>query len=518
MKEALSDITLQLRSIWRYRWYMMLVVWVVTIIGWTVVIILPNQYESRAQVFVDTDSLLRPLLKGLAVQTDDVNQRIRLMSKTLLSRPNLVKIARDTDLDIKATTEEQKELLYQSLQKKILLSGVRKQHLYTITYTHADPEKAKAVVQSVLGIFVERSMGNSRTETDAAQRFLAKQIRDYDARLVIAENKLTAFKRKHVDTLPDHGGGIFARMQEAKSQYEQARLEQREARHKRDELRKQYNDALSGESDGSAISIISPTEERILALQKKLDELLLIYTEEYPDVKEIRLKISRLRKQASGDNKRVISGDDDSETNAMLSSLRLSLSNADAELAVITVRTNEYKRRLAEKRKLADTLPQVETEMQRLTRDYTVIQNKYSELLSRSETARMSGDRDETGGNVKFDIIEQPRVPVIPVAPIRPLLSSVVLVAALILGGAFVFLLDKLNSVVLDTTTLRKISGMPVLGSVQRIWTPALRFKRKLEVGAFFTVGIGLIAVFVVVILMNIYGNDLVLIRLIREM
>jgi len=512
MKETLTEVVLQIRSVWRYRWYAMMIVWLVTIIGWAVVIITPDRYESSARVFVDTDSLLRPLLKGLAVQTD-IDQRLRLMTRTLLSRPNLEKIARDTDLDIAAIDEEEREALYQKLHDDITLSSTRKQNLYTINYEHKNPAMAKAVVQSVLNIFVETSLGDTRQDTDSAQRFLDKQIGEYETRLVAAENKLTAFKRQHIGTLPDQGGGIFQRMQQTGTLYEQAKLDQREAQFKRDELKKQYDKVESGGNSGL---FISPTEERILALQKRLDELLLIYTEEYPDVKEIRISIASLREQADKDTKMVGSGEE-VENNVMLSQLRLALSTAEAELAAIRVRTSEYKRRLEKMAGLVDTLPQVETEMKRLSRDYDVNKTNYDELIARRESARMAESADAMGDSVKFRIIDPPRLPIIPVAPNRPLLSSVVLVVGLILGGIFIFLLAQLNPVVLDSNTLRKVSGMPVLGSVGRIWTPALKFKRKLEVGAFFTVGIGLIAVFVVVILVNLYGNDLVLIRLMRE-
>jgi len=517
MKEALTEIILQLRSVWRYRWYAMIVVWLVTVIGWSVIIIVPDRFESSARVFVDTDSLLRPLLKGLAVQTD-IDQRLRLMTRTLLSRPNLERIARDTDMDIAATSDEEREKLYEDLKESISFSSTRKQNLYTISFKNKNPEVTKSVVQSVLNIFVETSLGDTRQDTDSAQRFLDKQIDVYESRLVVAENKLTAFKRKHIGTLPDQGGGIFQRMQETTTLYDQAKLDQREAKFKRDELKKQYDSVLSGESNSNAGLLLSPTEERILALQKRLDELLLIYTEEYPDVKEIRLSISRLKLQASSDHKIVGNSDENTEGSAMLAQLRLALSTAEADLAAIRVRTTEYKRRLTKMEGLVDTLPQVETELKRLSRDYDLNKTNYSELLARRESARMAESADAMGDNVKFKIVDPPRLPILPVSPNRPLLSSMVLAMGLIAGGAFILLLAQLNPVVLDSNTLRKVSGMPVLGSVGRIWTPALKFKRKLEVGAFFTVGAGLVAVFIVVIIVNLYGNDLILIRLMREM
>ncbi len=71
---------------------------------------MPNVYQSEARVYVDTQSLLRPLLKGLTVETNP-NTQIRLMVKTLLSRPNLERITRMTDLDVQASTPAQYEAI-----------------------------------------------------------------------------------------------------------------------------------------------------------------------------------------------------------------------------------------------------------------------------------------------------------------------------------------------------------------------------------------------------------------------
>ena len=79
--------------------YVIISTWLLCPIGWLGVTTLPDQYESSARVYVDTQSLLRPLMKGLMVETDP-NTQIRLMIKTLLSRPNLERITRMTDLDL----------------------------------------------------------------------------------------------------------------------------------------------------------------------------------------------------------------------------------------------------------------------------------------------------------------------------------------------------------------------------------------------------------------------------------
>src|SRR4051812_26300264 len=93
-----------LRMIWLYRWVMLLVAGIICIAGWFVVLAMPNQYQVNAKLFIDTRSMLRPLLKGLVINDSLLQDTVALMRRTLLTRPNLEELARRTDLDLMAKT------------------------------------------------------------------------------------------------------------------------------------------------------------------------------------------------------------------------------------------------------------------------------------------------------------------------------------------------------------------------------------------------------------------------------
>ncbi|MBL3591816.1 MAG: chain length-determining protein, partial [gamma proteobacterium endosymbiont of Lamellibrachia anaximandri] len=242
MKDLINIIKNQIRSAWRYRWYAMIAAWLIAIVGWAAVFVMPDKYESNARVFVDTETVLRPLLKGLAVETN-LAQRLQLMTRTLLSRKNLEKVMRETDMDHDATTVAEKERLLEKLKSEISIETQKRQNFYTIGYAAQDPYIAKKVVEILLNIFVESALGDTRIESDTAQRFLEQQIREYESRLIEAENRLTDFKRKYIDTLPGQDGGVFARLQEVRVTLQDLNLELKEARIRRDELRRQYEAA-----------------------------------------------------------------------------------------------------------------------------------------------------------------------------------------------------------------------------------------------------------------------------------
>ncbi|HHM05640.1 MAG TPA: chain length-determining protein, partial [Gammaproteobacteria bacterium] len=415
MNEILGQIIDYIRGTWRYRWFMFLAAWPICIGGWVYVQTLPDQYTASARVYVDTSTMLRPLLSGLTVRSN-VQSELSLMTRTLFSRPSLEKIARMTDLDLKAKTPEQMDSLLNGLAGKIKLSRTNRDSLYRISYQDSDPDLAKRLVQAVLTLFVEGALGESRKDSDTAQRFLDQQIEEYEARLVAAENRLKEFKRKNLGRMPKDGGSYYSSLQAAMGRLEQARLELREAQNRRDELARQIREGKFAAAPGGPVggpgSLTPELDARILNLQKRLDELLLGYTEQHPDVILTRRTIEDLEKQRQKvlEGRQASAGDEGTRgaSNLIKSQLQVALSEAEATVASLRVRVREYKGRVDELKRLVNVIPEVEVQLKQLNRDYNVTKSKYEELLVRREKAAMSEKLEQSPDAVKFRVVDPP--------------------------------------------------------------------------------------------------------------
>jgi len=275
--------------------------WAVCVIGWAVVSRLPDQYEASARVYVDTESVLAPMLRGLALQTDSAERRVLLMTRTLLSQPNMEKLLRMSDLDLQAKTPEQQEVLVEELRKKISLSSAGRDNLYTISYGNRSPEMAKLVVKSLLTIFMESNLGEVRKEQDSASQFVEQQIQDYLRRMMEAEERMTRFKQANLGFLPGEGGGYYDNLRQMTDKLKSAELELKVEQDRVEVLRKQ----LSGETPSfdlapAPMEVTANTQDidrRIQLNEAKLDELLLRFTEKHPDVVSLRRAIGDLRVQ-----------------------------------------------------------------------------------------------------------------------------------------------------------------------------------------------------------------------------
>ncbi len=155
---------------------------------------------------------------------------------------------------------------------------------------------------------------------------------------------------------------------------------------------------------------------------------------------------------------------------------------------------------------MAQTVPQVETELARLQRDYEIVKVNYDQLRQRQESARLARDLETKANKVQFRIVDPPQVPLTPSAPNRPLLLSAVLVAGVLSGAAVAFLLSQINATYFNLASLRRGLAWPVLGAVSAISSASERRRRLRDALSFGIVGLGLFAAYGGLLTVEIMG------------
>ncbi len=181
----------------------------------------------------------------------------------------------------------------------------------------------------------------------------------------------------------------------------------------------------------------------------------------------------------------------------MLQQLNVALAEAEADVASMRARVEEYTSRYERMKSLSNAVPQVEAELAQLNRDYQVNQSNYEKLLERRESAKISGDLGSATDLVSFRIIDPPTVSDRPVGPDRGKFFSIVFLGALLAGIGVAFVISQVRPTFHSQASLREISGKPILGSIPMIWTDQEKSKRKKRLYAF---GLSLLS------LLSLYG------------
>lgn len=470
LRQLTSDLVEDAYGMWRFRWTALAIAWVVALGGWIWALQLPNQYDATARVFVDTKTMLRPLLKDLTVDSNTLSD-VAMVTEALLSRPQLKAVALETGLEARTTTPEQLERLLENLKTSVTIDKAPREDIYTISYRDYDPEMARNVVEVILTDFMKNSLHKDRTNSAQAQQFLTQQIKLYEQRLVDAEDRLADFKKKNVGLMPNEGGDYFARLDAAQVALKQTQTQYAELQNRRAELQRQVagEEPVIGMSRSGAVVGSTSVDGAIADLQNQLADLLVKYTDKHPDVIRVKQTIADLEKVREAELKKAritAPVTNPLDTNPVYQQMRVSLSATEVELASLQTQLAQRQATVSSLRRAVDTIPEVEAELNRLNRDYGIVKAQYDALVKRLESARLTEEVQAEKEDVTFDVIEPPRLPLFPTAPNRILLYCGVLVAALIAGLGGAFLLNQHSPVFYSGKKLRQATGLPIFGSV----------------------------------------------------
>ena len=480
-----------LRGIWKNRWIAVIIAWPLMFAGIIAVDQIKNRYTAETKVYIDATSILQPLLAGLAIQPD-YQSILQLMTNKLLSRPNLESAVRSMDLDIGLDAPKEMEKLIDEIRDRIDISakggGGKKGGFtgatYTIAYSDENAARAKRMVQTLLDVFVEDTLGTSATESDSAIAFIDQQIGKYEALLKEAEDRLANFKRENVGLMPGDGGGYYQRYQATITLLDQTQLLLDESINKRNEIKSQLDSLTQSiqAQDKAAISnIASSFDAQISTEETNLQNLLLLYTENHPDVINLKSVIETLKKRRQEEIEGMVVNSNVGKaptSNPLYQNLVLLLTTEESNISAYKTRIASLKAEQQKLKDLVDIVPQIEAELGRLNRDYQIHQNNYNTFVARRETARISEDVESGTEQVKFRIIEPPFVGSEPAFPNRVLFDVGVLVLSLVIGYGIGFLISLFQPVFYSQQELAPLGGN-ILGTIPKFDTLDVLKKRR---------------------------------------
>lgn len=492
LQQTLDDVLGYIKGIWLKKRFIIISTWLICPALWLFISAMPDSYKSSARVYADTRSILQPLLRGIAAQTN-VDQEVKLMAKTLKTRPNLEKIALASDLDMQTHSEQEFSALIDMLDNKIVFRPVGRENIYTVSFSHHDPKMAKTVVEETVNLFVESTLGSNRNDSDTATRFLDSQITEYEKRLTEAEQRLSDFKRENGEYISGNGSSYYSQVNQLNERIDNVDLQIKEAQSKLEQSKASVERAQQAIQENNLDDTNAPStqfDQRIEALNAKLDDLLIRFTDAHPDVQETKKLLASLeqkRKDEIGQYKKALANVSDanlSVTGQVGESLLITIQALNNEIASLEVRRAAYQNKLLALQQKIDLYPQIEARMTALNRDYGITKRKYEELLTRRESANLSQQADRQSDDVQFRIIEPPIVPLKPSGPNRVILYTAVLFAAIGVGVALAFVVSQINPVIVRVNQLYKTTDIPVFGVVSHVEKDNLRKVnlRKLQV------------------------------------
>jgi polysaccharide chain length determinant protein (PEP-CTERM system associated) len=499
MNEIFDELRAALWSVWHRRWIAVATAWGVCLLGWLVIAMIPNSYESKARVYVDVQDVLSKQL-GIA---GDGKEEIMRVRQTLSSAKNLEKVITSTRLGEGITERGSLDAAIAELEKKVKVTS-EQDNLFEITAAIGkgdltDAENAvlaRDVVQKLLDILREEHVIGNRAGISTAIGDLDRQLDERKLELEEAEQRRLAFEAQY----PDLVGGSDT----LSSKVQQARTE----------LRNVDADLAAAESGLAAISSQLASTPRTLAggpqatgpraaLQQAQTQLAELrargLTDSHPDVVSTTRQVAILAKQAAA------AGDDAGGTpNPAYASLVAIRSERQASVEALQARRAALQSNFAALMASQASEPAIAAEANRISRDYDVLRQNYEKLLQDREALRTRGKVEDKASQFRFDVIQQPSVAQKPAAPNRPLLLFGVLIVGLGAGVAVAYALGQLKSTFATPQKLERSFDLPVIGSISLTVSEAARVIEKRRLKQFAGACGGLVAMFMVLVAIEI--------------
>ena len=464
-----------LTGTWHYRWIGMGVAWAVCVVGWLGVMLVPNQFQAVSMIYVDTDTMMAPLLKDLTVTTDP-QQQVSVMLNTLLARPNLEQVVHLTNPKANSLSSAEMAKQVQNLQDNISIKPLSTKNLFQLSFTDRDPDKGLNVAQTLLSIFVDSNIGNKRHDLEGAQSFLDTKVNEYETLVRQAEQRRTAFKQANLEVLSNTITPDAARkgVEDARQQLGGAQAQLSSLRAQLASIPKIiYIDGPGPLVLGTGNSVAGGSLFQQLAGAKQtLTDLKSRFTDDHPDVIAIKRQIAQLQSElsaapASGSGAQ--GSGSQSIPNPVYVQTQSKLSDAQTLVALQAQKLAEAQANMNRALSMSSKAIEISAQFSNLDRDYDLVHKTYQELLARRESAKLSQSVNDEQSSINVRIVEPPKKAAFPVAPNRPLLNSIVILVGMLAGIATAIALSINAGRFFAKEQLAAEFDYPIIGVVGRL-------------------------------------------------
>ncbi|MGC9519571.1 MAG: XrtA system polysaccharide chain length determinant [Desulfuromonadaceae bacterium] len=484
MDSTFGQIKTYLNMLYRRRYMFLIIAVTLSLMIVVYTFFIPKKYEAKSTVFIEKN-VVNNLLKGLTV-TPSMDDRIRVLRYHILSRDIISRVLKNLDMDVEVGTAEDFEALIRLCQSETRIN-MKGNDLFFISIVHTDPVFARDYINTLVNTYVEENISSKREESFGADRFLSEQVEYYKQKLAKLEDEIYQYRKKT---------GIFSSVTEASIIEDINKFEEeaRDLNGKKNELIatvRTINDQLksmkamaSSDASQDPFDFMLGSEEdmRIEGLQSRLEELLLVYNDSYPEVVKIREQIASLEKRR--DDKPLAEEVKHEQASfnpvedPIFVDLKMRMNAAQSDLNALRAREQEIQQRIQDNKEMLENFPQDKKALAEMERERNMVNNVYQTLQERVGMAEVSKQMEVADKATTFRIVDPAILPTFPVGTKRLHKMFLGLCVGIGAGLGAVFLREQLDDSVKGADELRA-KGISVLAEIPHMYSAAETAKQK---------------------------------------
>jgi polysaccharide chain length determinant protein (PEP-CTERM system associated) len=467
---------------------------------------LPKVYKATTLILVQSqrvpESYVRPTI------TDSITSRLTTISQEILNRTMLERVISEfnlySDLQNRVPMEGIVETMRKAIEVKVqnLSQYERTQNSFTISYEGKEPRTVMMVTNKLASLFIEENLRVRESQAESTAEFLTKELQGMEDRLKEKEHAIRDYRERNMGQLPqqlDANLRILERLQQQlqtvseniRSAEDRSILIQNQIDYlkKRDSLLITKGPGKSlvtnSEDMGSEQLTGDPLMTQLNNLKRDLNNAQSKYTENHPDVIDLKKKIANLEKRVEARRQEGLKEDNsatpvlDPASKRLLTQYTEQHNEVQLEIRRLKEEGIKLKEQIVLYQKRIEDAPKREQELVLLTRDYDLLKSNYQSLLDKKIQAQMAENLERKQQGEQFKILDPARVPENPVKPDR---NKILLIGAFLgiaTGFGLAWFRESLDQSFHSVPEVEEYLGIPVIATI-----PSLKEERNLRQSA----------------------------------
>lgn len=453
----------------RHRVVLAAIFAVIALLALTIGAFWPKKYVAETTILVQENNIIKPLTEGIAATTE-VSDRADIAREIIFNQDSLNQLLGHAGWDVAKLSPIERDRLTDSIKGHTQISTSKNNLLLFISYNDSDAERAYRLTRDMAQIFMAKSLASKEAESASAYDFMNQQVEEYHKKLVAASDALQGYIASHPDASPGSIADTNARISALRNQIENAKVQAAQFSSQAAAM----GGSLSGQSQ---ISTVQTREDvyraQIAQLQSHLAQLLLTYTDNYPDVVRTRHQIQDLQQQLASASKQKQAAaavgtaiDNQVTFNPVYSNLQTQIAQIHGQLAAARATESTSQQQLGVELARSQKIAQSSNELTKLNNNFNTVSETYQGLLKRREQARISMDLDKDKRGLTFTIQDPARVPLMPVGLRLMHFAAAGMMLGVGVPFALLLLVARFDPRTRSADTLARTTGLPVFASV----------------------------------------------------
>jgi polysaccharide chain length determinant protein (PEP-CTERM system associated) len=457
--------------------------------------LLPNLYRSEALILVVPQRVPKDFVRPTV--TAEVDERLQSISQQILSRTRLERIILDFNLYPAERKTGIMEDVVEQMRRDIRVSiaPVRRGEdstSFRIGFVADKPRTAMQVTERLASLFIEENIRDRELLAEGTDQFLESQLEEARRQLAEREQKLEAYKRQFMGQLPTQLQSNLTVLQNSQAQLQSLSESVNRDRDQRSILQRMLADAIATAPPPSPTAPIDPSagggsaQAQLESARASLAMLSLRLKPEHPDMIRAQKLVRDLEQKAAaeaaarplsaGSEATVVT---DPVRQKRIDDLRLQIASLDTQVAAKERDQARLRAMIEGYQARVEATPGRESELIALNRDYETLNQRYQQLLSKREDARIAANLERRQIGEQFKMVDAARLPERPESPNRLRMNLMGLLAGLAVGLGLAALLEYRDTTMRIDSDVVVALSLPVLASVPLLLTDSERKRRR---------------------------------------